>query len=208
MDNVMTADKISKSTKSTKSTKSNSEDVIKASVQKVALYHSKEIVSAVVIGIIVTVVSTFILNGRWSLGEEFQHYDTIEQPSQDITQTNRVVFVRSQLSQVLGMLSLAKITLTEYYMMEGVFPKTNKEFNVSHLDLNENDLIDDSFLIEAGVGISLSEKFGVDKSLALIASPSKNGAFLKWHCETNIEPKFLGVGSRKICEFNSNVPFG
>jgi hypothetical protein len=197
MDNIMTEEK---------TLDSQSEVITKSSVRKVAISHSKEIVSAVVIGVVVTVISTFILNGGGNSAEENQYYEDIEQPSQAMAQTNRAYFIRSQLSQVLSMVTLAKMNLTEYYMVEGTFPKTDKEFNVSHLDLNESDLIDDSYLIKSGVGVSLSGKFGISKSLALIASPSKNGAYLKWRCETNIEPKFLGAGSSKICEFNSNVP--
>ncbi len=176
-----------------------------SSVRNIAMSHGKEIVSAVVIGVIVTVISTVILNGRSSSGEENLHYENIDHSQQAMAQTNRVYFIRSQLSQVLAMVSTVKMHLTEYYMMEGSFPKTSKDFNILHLDLNESDLIDESYLIESGVGVSLSQKFGEDKSLFLIASPSKNNAYLKWRCETNIEPKFLGMGSRTICEFNPEL---
>jgi hypothetical protein len=189
-----------------KAFKKNRKDNQGSLIINMALSHSKEIVSAVIIGVIVTVISTLIVNGGTNTNDGNQAIGSQSPSSQGATQTNRAYMIRSQLGQVLSTITMAKMYLSEYYMMEGTLPTTSKQFDIARLDLNESQLIDKAYLVSSGIGVSLSKTFGTDKRLALIAVPSKSGARLNWRCETNIEQKYLGIGGSNICDFNANVP--
>lgn len=182
---------------------------LKEKLPKIAISHSKEILSAVVIGVLVTLISTAIMNGYFyqesSDGEvlitENGSVNTIE-----IQASQREYFIRANLVQVMALLGGAKIHLVEHFMVTGKLPVSAKEFDISILDLDEYDQIDSSFLVEnGGVGVKLSSDFGEDRSLILIAIPSKNDAFLRWSCETNIDKRYLGIGKSKICEYRENL---
>jgi hypothetical protein len=175
------------------------------SILKIAISHSKEIISAVLIGVLVTVISTVIISFYFGTGEDDLYNQEVQSSSQSVVQTNRALFIRTQISQVLIMLTIAKTHITEYYMATGELPNNSEDFNVSILDLSDSELIEDTFLTDDGIGVLLASEFGTNKTLVIKAFPSKHGEYIKWRCETNVDEKFLGFGKSKLCEYNANL---
>lgn len=177
---------------------------IKLRIQKFTMFHSKEILSAVVIGVLVTLISTAIMNGFFYRDEEEVEYYLTEQnqtTNNNINPSNRSYFIRANLAQAISAITPVKIALTEYYMSTGSFPTKNNEFEISIFDLHEHETIEKAYLTnQGGVGIHLSDIFGENKSLTIHPVATKNGTYLKWRCSTNIDKQYLGFGNSKICD--------
>ena len=77
-----------------------------------------------------------------------------------------------------------------YFQMTGEFPKKEEDIDISSFDLEEHKHIKSSFMTEVGgIGVYLPEDFGDKKFLLLQPNTSKNGAFIKWRCSTNVDEK-------------------
>lgn len=163
--------------------------------------HSKEIVSTIVIGVIVTILSAFI-NDYFFEEDSFSEYPVADYqniPPEVSAPSMRQHFIRANLANVIANITPIKMHINEYFMVKGTFPKTNKDMDLSMFDLQELDVIENAYLTDNGsVDVELSNEFGDGKILSIQPIASKNGAFIKWRCVTNIERKYLGVN--KMCE--------
>ncbi len=179
---------------------------IKNMFSRLLVLHSKEILAAVVIGVIITVLSTIILN--FIFPEVEQETSTVDfQPQMVMQEPNhREYVVRAGLANVMVSLAPIKMQIQMYFQMTGEFPTKREDINLSKFDLEEHEHIDSSFLTDGGgIGVYLPKNFGDEKFLAIQPSTSKSGAFIKWTCITNIDEKYLGIPKMRMCEFKDRI---
>lgn len=175
----------------------------KRDIKRVFVTHSKEIISAVIVGVVVTVLSSY-MNGYIFQEVESYGYPTdnyqIAQPQIDAN-TMRQYYIRANLAKVRASITPIRLMLTEYYMIHGQFPKNSEELDISRFDLEELEVIDRAYLTEnGGVGVDLSQEFGNGKILSIEPKLSKHGARISWKCSTNVDEIYLGLSSNRICE--------
>ncbi len=193
---------------------------------KILISHGKEISIAVVIGVIITVTSSIILDYFFpeiafeekvvylqsnTQLEDAQHHLQALEGAQDHLQSEvaepsyRHLFVQSHLVNVISSLNPVKIQINTHFYSMGRFPTKEGDINLSLFDLDEHEQIDSVFMTDTGgVGVHLASMFGDEKYLILQPRSSKNGAFIKWRCLTNVEEKYLGVSLNKRCEFQES----
>lgn len=191
--------------------KKTNDEIKKTPFPKVLVLHSKEIVMAVVVGVIITVFSSIILNFIYpetELEPEAVNYYPPSQPQVEMVNQSihRSYFIKASMANVMANLTPIKMQISMYYQMNGKFPKEGKEINLSSFDLNEHEQITSTYLTEAGgIAANLTSEFGDNKFLVLQPHTSKNGAFIKWGCFTNIDEKYLGISRAGSCEFKSRL---
>jgi hypothetical protein len=155
--------------------------------------HSREILSAVAVGVLVTVISGSLLDGEdaSNIQPDFRQPDA----------TYRNHFVRANLAQVVSALSPVKMAIAEYYGFSGKLPSDQSEIDLSIYDLLAYDLIEDAVLTAEGkIEIELSDDFGINKYLSMAPLVSEHGAHITWQCMTNIEKVHLGSSVTRFCE--------
>jgi hypothetical protein len=180
-------------------------------IVKTFLSYTKEIVSAVIIGVAVTVFSATIMNYFSSSTDTDETLMGTEEPLKvnppqlETTQaTNRIYFIKANLASVLAAVSPLKMQIMMYYQETGELPKNPGDIELSAFDLAEHKQIESSYLTtEGAIGVQLSEIFGKDKYLEISPHSSKNGAFIKWNCHTNINKKYLGITKNRMCEYKT-----
>ncbi|MCK5902059.1 MAG: hypothetical protein KAG28_02830 [Cocleimonas sp.] len=134
-----------------------------------------------IISVLVVMLITFLLLGRFSLQEP-----RFVKPDVSLTSSN---YFRGKvkLSHVLVMITPIKLMLTEYYMDQGVFPSSLKSIGLDRNEMKTGQGIDDLMIIEGG-GILVKLNASIGDRLILILSPkiTLGGMNFEWQCETNI----------------------
>lgn len=116
--------------------------------------------------------------------------------------TNRIYFIKAHLANVFSVISPLKTQVAIFYQSMGELPTNKDDIDLEAFDLAEYKQIESSYFTKEGsIGVQLSEFFGEDKYLELLPKASKNGAFIKWSCSTNISKKYLGISRSRICEY-------
>jgi len=130
-------------------------------------------------------------------------------PSAGLTQTsetNRVYYVRAMLAQVVSQMTGAKMLFTEFYMVTGKMPSKFEDMEYALLDLQDSNLIKKANITKSGeLVVLLSDDFGENKVVKLVSSTNRSGTNIKWVCETNLEPKFLGISQTAFCKYNQDL---
>ena len=182
--------------------------LLRTKLSRFLLFHSKEVISAVVVGVLVTLISTVIINRYFSQPVPVIEPILLENTlaaSQPNLQVAHESLMSAHLQQVIVYMQHAKLSIMQHYAMTGHLPKSTEEFDIARLDLSERELIDQAYLTETGgIGILLSSKFGEDKQLELQPSLSSNKAFLRWGCATNVEEKYLGPQAQPVCQYQES----
>ena len=188
--------------------KKTEKEAVKSQLPRIFILHSKEIVAAVVIGVIITVFSSIILNYIFPEIEYETDTSHFQPPSQIevLESSHRDYFIRAGLANVMASLMPIKTQIHMYFQTTGDFPNNEEDINISSFDLDEHKHIKSSFMTEGGgIGVYLPNDFGDEKFLILQPSTSKNGAFLKWRCTTNIDERYLGIPKNRMCEFQKRM---
>jgi len=190
--------------------KSAEQNKVSKALPKKLLLHSKEVIAAVVIGVIITVLSTVILDNYYpetELEEKFVLIESLSQSQIGVAEpSHRNYLIRAGLANVLASISPVKMQIQMHFQMMGEFPTKQEDINISAFDLDEHEQIKSSFMTkEGGVGVYLANTFGDEKYLVLQPNASKSGAFIKWRCLTNVDEKYLGIPKSRLCEFQENM---
>ena len=183
----------------------NNEEV-KGQLSKILILHGKEIVIAIIVGVMITVLSGVILDYFYSEFEAEEEAIYVQSSSQAVTANYRDYSVRAGLANVLAGLSPLKMQIQMHFHATGEFPTQKEDIAMSSFDLEEYDQITSSFMTETGgLGVYLAEVFGTEKVLILEPKLSKNRALIKWRCLTNVNEKYLGIPANRICEFQDGL---
>lgn len=128
-----------------------------------------------------------------------------KQATGPVTPTYQRYYSQANLANVYSVITPVKMHIATYYQMHGEFPKTNEDIDLELFDLTEHQSINSAqFNKLAVLEIGLSESFGVSKKIFLKPSTSKNGAFIKWDCVTNIDKKLL-VNNSHLCRHSDAI---
>ncbi|NMP31991.1 hypothetical protein HII17_10470 [Thalassotalea sp. M1531] len=147
-----------------------------------------------ILGVAVTFGITVMLMSMLSKDKTAEQptYNQLPTPVDLVTPTYRNHVVRANFANVLAMVTPVKMQIATHYQMTGEFPRGRNDVDIRMFDLNEHELITSSEITnQAAIKISLSKDFGQNKKLVLQPKASKNGAFIKWNCLTNIDKKYL-----------------
>ena len=182
------------------------EVVVKSILPKIFIMNSKEILVAVLIGVMITVFSAVILNFLFPEIEEETSSMEFQPPIEISEPNHREYFVRTGLANIMASLTPIKAQIHMYFQMTGEFPKKAEDINISAFDFEEHENINSTFMTDnSGIGVYLSKNFGDERFLVLQPSTSKNGAFIKWTCITNVDEKYLGIPKNRMCEFKDSM---
>ncbi|MCJ8318380.1 MAG: pilin [Colwellia sp.] len=178
---------------------------VKGQLSSTIILYSKEIIIAVIVGVMITVFSAVILDYFSAEIDMEEDAVYLQPPSQVVTVNHRSYIVRAGLANVLASLTPLKMQIQMHFQMMGEFPTKKKDIAMSSFDLEEYDQINSSFMTEiGGIGVYLSEVFGNEKFLVLEPKISTNGSFIKWRCVTNVNEKYLGIPANRICDFQDS----
>ena len=170
--------------------------------------YSIEIISAVIVGLLVTILVSYFSSNLPFLEDQPEQIAATSYviPAESSQPTNRSMYMRAKLSQVLSHTSIAKIYITEYVMATGEPPKNIEDIGLSSTEFEEVEEIKLLYLTaEGGVGVVLSDDFGDNKLLVLQPKVSKGGSTITWRCETNVEKEYLGIPKMALCKHNASL---
>ena len=126
------------------------------------------------------------------------------QPPQNIpvdnTNADYSGYVRTaQLTEVYSLLMPIKMTMTEYYMLNGEWPSTFKQINLKAEEMTDGHYLDRVRLGENGRIVAyLSSTFGKNKLLSLAPKSIMGGTQTRWECTTNVSIQgSMGLNSLK-----------
>lgn len=101
------------------------------------------------------------------------------------------VYMRAaQLAQVLALLQPLKITMSQYYAMNGEWPSSLEQINLKPEQMTDGQYLDSVGLGDNGRIIAfLSAVFGRDRILSLEPKSVMGGMHTRWDCVTNLNMK-------------------
>ncbi len=97
-------------------------------------------------------------------------------------------YVRTaQLTEVYSLLMPIKMTMTEYYMLNGEWPSRFEQINLKAEEMTDGQYLDSVRLGDAGRIVAyLSKTFGKNKLLSLAPKSIMGGTQTRWECTTNV----------------------
>lgn len=112
-------------------------------------------------------------------------------------------YVRTaQLTEVYSLLMPIKMTMTEYYMLNGEWPSSLAQINLKPDDMTDGQYLDKVRLGDDGRILAyLSRTFGKNKLLSLAPKSIMGGMQTRWECTTNVILKgSMGLSSLKCTQ--------
>jgi|GEM_PF-2456776 len=161
----------------------------------------KNIIFGVLIGVILSVLSSNFFDYFTPDHDDNAVYlAPAVQPKLTVA-SYRNYHIRARLAGVLANLDPVKAQISTYYQIMGQFPTSKQDLDIAAFDLSEHDHINLAMLTaRGGIKVTLSNELGINKYLVLQPKTSKNGAFIKWRCLTNVDDKYLGIPQHRICQ--------
>ncbi len=120
----------------------------------------------------------------------------------DSTTADYSGYVRAaQLAEVYSLLMPIKMTMTEYYMLNGEWPSSLDQINLKAEEMTDGRYLEKVRLGDDGrIYAYLSETFGKNRLLSLAPKSIMGGTQTRWECSTNVNIKG-SMGLRSLqCE--------
>lgn len=112
----------------------------------------------------------------------------------------------SQLAEVYSLLQPLKITMMEYYMMNGQWPATLADIRLKPEEMTDGQYLEKVRLGKDGQILAyLSDTFGKNKLLSLAPRSIMGGMQTRWDCTTNINFKGAMAMSNMNCREDKNI---
>jgi len=108
----------------------------------------------------------------------------------------------AQLAEVYALLQPIKITMMEYYMMNGEWPSSLVDIRLKPEEMTDGQYLDKVRLGKNGQILAyLSHTFGKNKMLSLAPRSIMGGMQTRWDCTTNMNTKGMrGMGNMNCTE--------
>ena len=108
----------------------------------------------------------------------------------------------AQLAEVYSLLQPIKITMMEYYMMNGEWPSSLADIRLKPEEMTDGQYLDKVRLGKNGQILAyLSNTFGKNKMLSLAPRSIMGGMQTRWDCTTNLNTKgMMGMGNMNCTE--------
>lgn len=118
-------------------------------------------------------------------------------------------YVRSaQLAEVYSLLQPLKMTMLEYYMMNGEWPSTLADIRLKPEEMTDGQYLDKVRLGKNGQILAyLSDTFGKNKMLSLAPRSIMGGMQTRWDCTTNVNTKGLMGLSNMNCKEDKKLRY-
>lgn len=141
-------------------------------IKDLAVSHAKQIVSAVVVGVSATLISTYLLS-EMGVEDDDPVMQVVRGTSAENEAVKEVFVLQAKFAQVLSLMSLPKTHIAQVYVMNGKSLTTTAELDLSTFDLAEHPLIDHCRFVDEGkVHVELAGDFGSDRYLTLWSKAS------------------------------------
>jgi hypothetical protein len=112
----------------------------------------------------------------------------------------------AQLAEVYSLLQPLKITMLEYYMMNGDWPSSLADIRLKPEEMTDGRYLDKVRLGKNGeIMAYLSDTFGKDKKLSLAPRSIMGGMQTRWECSTNVNMKSVITLSNLNCTEDPNL---
>ncbi len=118
-------------------------------------------------------------------------------------------YVRSaQLAEVYSLLQPLKMTMLEYYMMNGEWPSSLADIRLKPEEMTDGQYLDKVRLGKNGQILAyLSGTFGKNKMLSLAPRSIMGGMQTRWDCTTNVNTKGLMGLSNMNCKEDKKLRY-
>lgn len=140
-----------------------------------------------------------------------QSYASQPPPVMPITATTADYsgYVRSaQVAQVYSLLQPLKLTMTQHYMMNGKWPSSLVQINLTPEEMTDGQYLDKVRLGKNGQILAyLSETFGKNKILSLTPRSIMGGMQTRWDCTTNLNTKGLAGLTNLECSEDKKLRY-
>ncbi|MBR9728541.1 hypothetical protein ACFOD0_03645 [Shewanella intestini] len=127
-------------------------------------------------------------------------------PTIDATNTNNQVDMTEQLSTIVEMAELAKMSVSEFYLFKNRLPKPEDNIVLpvnyfkAHPMVNSIYLSDNSHLV-----VELTDDFGQQTQIAFVPNISAQSNLIDWDCDTNIHPNLIANPTQSGCTMNTTT---
>jgi hypothetical protein len=112
----------------------------------------------------------------------------------------------AQLAEVYSLLQPLKMTMLEYYMMNGDWPSSLADIRLKPEEMTDGRYLDKVRLGKNGeIMAYLSDTFGKDKKLSLAPRSIMGGMQTRWECSTNVNTKGMITLSNLNCREDPNL---
>ena len=112
----------------------------------------------------------------------------------------------AQLAEVYSLLQPLKMTMLEYYMMNGDWPSSLADIRLKPEEMTDGRYLDKVRLGKNGeIMAYLSDTFGKDKKLSLAPRSIMGGMQTRWECSTNVDMKGMITLSNLNCREDLNL---
>lgn len=112
----------------------------------------------------------------------------------------------SQLAQVYSLLQPLKMTMMEYYMMNGQWPASLADIRLKPEEMTDGQYLEKVRLGKDGQILAyLSDTFGKNKMLSLAPRSIMGGMQTRWDCTTNVNTKGTMAMSNMNCREDKNL---
>ena len=112
----------------------------------------------------------------------------------------------AQLTEVYSLLQPLKMTMLEYYMMNGDWPSSLADIRLKPEEMTDGRYLDKVRLGKNGeIMAYLSDTFGKDKKLSLAPRSIMGGMQTRWECSTNVNMKGMITLSNLNCREDPNM---
>ena len=112
----------------------------------------------------------------------------------------------AQLAQVIALLQPLKITMSQYYSMNGEWPSSLEQINLEPEQMTDGQYLDKVRLGDNGRIIAyLSDIFGRDRILSLLPKSVMGGMHTRWDCVTNLNMKTYQVPGNLNCTQQQHI---
>jgi len=118
-------------------------------------------------------------------------------------------YVKSaQLAEVYSLLQPLKMTMLEYYMMNGEWPSSLADIRLKPEEMTDGQYLDKVRLGKNGQILAyLSDTFGKNKMLSLAPRSIMGGMQTRWDCTTNVNTKGLMGLSNMNCKEDKKLRY-
>ncbi len=114
----------------------------------------------------------------------------------------------SQLAEVYTMLQPLKMTMMEYYMMNGEWPSSLTDIRLKPEEMTDGQYLDKVRLGRNGrILAHLSETFGKNKMLSLAPRSIMGGMQTRWDCTTNLDTGEIKTLGNMNCKEDQKLSY-
>lgn len=112
---------------------------------------------------------------------------------------NSVFIFRAKFTNILQSLTPLRLSITQYYMDRGNWPKNLEALGFESQSMQSRDIDNVRIKKNGKIVAMLNERHGENKFVVLIPKPALGATKLDWSCWSNFPRSLLGGGELELC---------